>query len=229
MDSVQINDLLRLKKQLLPNGRAFACPSGSDFEKLLLGFCESEKIQLETALRMLDSLIPDNTNFTLEDCEIWERIFGIIINSDDIFEARKLRILQLMSFPNNQLARQNYRFIEKQLRDAGFDIYVHEFINVESHFGFIEHSDDTEHGDDTIEHGAYTVPAYESIISDFIDKNRERGGGFSLEQLRSCFFISASTFPNYANIPATQEANFRQLILKLKPVHTVGFLMINYI
>lgn len=229
MNSINISDLLRLKKQLLPNGRAFRCATGSEFEKLFLSFCDSEKRVIDDGLNTLNVLIPDNTGFVEVDCEYWERVFGLVINPLDTLAARKARILTLMSFPNNQLSRQHWLFIQKQLQDAGFPVYIHEFINIESSFDYVQHDTATEHGDLTIEHGAYSDVPYESIISDFIDKSREPVGGFTLAELRSTFFIGGATFPNYANIPATQEKSFRQLILRLKPLHTVGFVQVNYI
>lgn len=46
---------------------------------------------------------------------------------------------------------------------------------------------------------------------------------------RSSFFIGGSTFGSFANVAASREAEFRQLVLKLKPANTVAFIFINYI
>lgn len=48
-------------------------------------------------------------------------------------------------------------------------------------------------------------------------------------QLRASFFVGGSSFPSIVNIPIARKKEFRQLILKLKPVQTVAFLYINYI
>jgi hypothetical protein len=46
---------------------------------------------------------------------------------------------------------------------------------------------------------------------------------------RASFFIGGDPVGTFANVDATRETEFRQLILKLKPVHTVAFLYINYV
>ena len=49
------------------------------------------------------------------------------------------------------------------------------------------------------------------------------------QQLSYTFFVSAETYPNKANIPLDRKDEFRELLLKLKPMHTAAFLFINYI
>ena len=59
----------------------------------------------------------------------------------------------------------------------------------------------------------------------------ELGGG-SLsrqDQLKATFFIGSESFPNKADVPLLRKNEFRELILKIKPAQTVGFLYINYI
>ena len=46
---------------------------------------------------------------------------------------------------------------------------------------------------------------------------------------RASFFIGGDPVGTFADVDATRETEFRQLILKLKPAHTVAFLFINYV
>lgn len=48
-------------------------------------------------------------------------------------------------------------------------------------------------------------------------------------QLQASFFVGGSSFPSFVNIDINRKEEFRQLLLKLKPMHTLGFLYINYI
>lgn len=56
------------------------------------------------------------------------------------------------------------------------------------------------------------------------DQNFDVGTSF-----RSSFFIGGSVFGSFANVTASRESEFRQLVLKLKPANTVAFIFINYI
>lgn len=48
------------------------------------------------------------------------------------------------------------------------------------------------------------------------------------KQLQASFFVGGSSFPSFVNIDANRKDEFRQLLLKLKPMHTLGYLYINY-
>lgn len=48
-------------------------------------------------------------------------------------------------------------------------------------------------------------------------------------QLRSSFFVGSESFISNVDIPANRQDEFRILLLKLKPAHSVGVLYINWI
>lgn len=48
-------------------------------------------------------------------------------------------------------------------------------------------------------------------------------------QLRVTFFVGGEIYPSSATVPLDRKNEFRQLILKLKPAHTIAFLYINYV
>lgn len=57
----------------------------------------------------------------------------------------------------------------------------------------------------------------------------EMGGTFTyLQALRSSFYIAGLTPTTMANILLTRKEEFRQLILRVKPAHSVGILLVNY-
>jgi hypothetical protein len=48
-------------------------------------------------------------------------------------------------------------------------------------------------------------------------------------QLQGSFFLGGSTYPSFSTVPVERKEELRQLILKLKPTHTICFEYINYI
>ena len=118
--------ILKLSKQLYPKGRAFRIPFASDIEKIHEGLAISENDAFASAIGILDSILPDNNNFTDEDATTGERRLGLITNETTTLNERKLAIQRKMKHPGTIKARQHYLYLERELRNAGFDVYVHE-------------------------------------------------------------------------------------------------------
>src|SRR5690606_32537660 len=78
------------------------------------------------ALKIQDAQLPDNDGFTADDATDWERRLGMIYSPLVPLADRKLAILRKMNHPGTIKARQNWLYVEGQLRAAGFDVYVHE-------------------------------------------------------------------------------------------------------
>jgi len=267
-----------LTKRLYPKGRAFRIPFGSTIEKVHKGLAISESDAYASAVSLLDSILPDNDNFTTEDASNWERRLGLITNSATDLNSRKLAIERKMNHPGTIKARQNYMYLQGQLQDAGFNVFVHEnrflldpiiplslgvFNLGENNLGE-EISNPNKYGVvdpetyliDNIKLGGFRLGEEElkgvpsekgefDVIANNIDPESEndffdittisqlgnnRLGGFNLgdlfnyeEALKSTFFIGGPTPGSFANIPASRHLELRQLVLKIKPVQTVGF------
>ena len=274
--------LLKLTKRFYPKGRAFRIPSGGLLEKMHEGLIVSENTALTNALSILDSAIPDNDNFTNDDATDWERRLGLITNlSTPIFD-RKLAIIRKMNHPGTIKARQHYLFLERELRNAGFDIRIYEnrfetpafiyeslgvsemgiaemgaelpnpnkyeVLDPNSFFSGLSVLGVAEMGENEMGDGInYSLIAnyleedldntFFSTLTDFVRPefnvaemgNAEMGGTFTyLQALRSSFFVSGVTESTMANILLTRKEEFRQMILRIKPVQSVGILLINY-
>jgi hypothetical protein len=270
--------LLKLTQRFYPKGRAFKIVSGSTKEKMHTALAESENTAYESGLAVLDSILPDNPNFTAEDATDWERRLGLITNQFVILSDRMLAIKRKMNHPGTIPARQHYKYIEGQLQAAGFNVIVTENrfplpatiptpmglaeMGVAEMGGVVANSDTygvidpytltsdveqmglTEMGVGTMG-GFYTVNPFE-VIANNIDPDldadffldtviSEMGDGGEmgememsasvdyLDKLRFTFFISGDSFPSDALIPFDRKAEFRQLVLKLKPANTVAF------
>lgn len=229
--------ILKLSKQLYPRGRAFWMPPGGDLEKLHRGLAVSESLAYSDALAILYSILPDNANFSTDDATDWERRLGLISNALVPLSDRKLAIQRKLNFPGIIPTRQNWRYLEQELQSAGFNVYVYENRFADMYGGY-----DTENpltltggvGSVTIQHGQkqhgqvqHGVGFY-NLIANSIDESRDAVFNVG-SNLRSTFFVGGNPIGTFANVDVNRKNEFRQLILKIKPVQTVGYLFINYV
>lgn len=232
-----LSKIKTLTQQLYPKGRAFWMPVGGFFDKLHDGLAISEARLIDDALSTLDSAIPDNDNFNEGDALQWERRLGLITNELVSLANRKLAIKQKMAHPGTILGRQHYLFLERELQAAGFDVYVYENrfasypdgyetqgpLVVSGGIGGIS----LQHGQ--VQHGQRRHGvSFGQIIANSIDNEIDLNFNIG-SNLRATFFIGGNPIGTFANVDAERESEFRQLILRVKPVHMVGYLLINYV
>lgn len=230
-----LENIISLTRQLLPKGRAFKMPFGSDFEKLMNGLAISEERAYNDCLAIFDSMFPDNDNFTSDDATDWERRLGMVQNPDASLDDRKLAIKRKRNHPGTIKSRQHYLYVQGQLQEAGFDVYVHENrfddglggletrtpFEVSGVSGDVVQHGEVQHGD--TQHGTGIQDKVVNYIDESIDRSFNVGSN-----LRSTFFIGGDPVGTYADVPLVRKDEFRQLILKLKPCQTVAYLFINY-
>jgi hypothetical protein len=274
--------LLKLTKRLFPKGRAFRIITDGFLEKLNKGLIISENAAYVSALSVLDSILPDNDNFTVEDATDWERRLGLITNEVIPLADRKLAILRKMNHPGTVKTRQHYLYLQKQLNDAGFDVKVYEnrfpaAPIIPEQMGIMEMGIGEMGGNvsnpvkyetfdpDTFYSGKCEMGTGEmgdmemgctidySLVANHIDEDldsrflisfkgaidemgtgemgvMEMGGTFDYAAgLRSTFFVAGDTFNGSVNVSFARKQEFRQLILKTKPVQTIGILVVNYV
>ena len=211
-------------------------PKDGFFEKMHVGLILSEVRAYEDGLSVLDSALPDNDNFTEEDATQWERRLGLISNSSVSLANRKLAITQKMAHPGDIYGRQHYLFLERELQAAGFDVYVYENRfpaypdgyetqtpeEVTGNSFTASQHGDFQHGD--LQHGGSVYPLIANSIDSSIDSSFNLGAN-----LRATFFIGGPTVGSYADVDSERELEFRQLILRVKPTHMIGILLINYV
>ncbi len=231
--------ILFLAESLLPKGRAFRFKG---VLKRLFTATSISQVQLyDDTVAILDSVLPDNDNFSTQDCLEWETRLGLITNTSVSLADRKAAILRKMNYPGDIPARQGAEYLQGELQKAGFDVYVFENAWYEGGqwvtqdpgvvsggvgFGGFQHGQ-YQHGQ--FVHGGY----FSNIVANSIyaedDINFQVGGS-----LRATFFIGGNR-PAYgdvglfANVDADRELEFRQLILKIKPTQTIAYLLVNYI
>lgn len=223
--------LVRLAKILFPTGRAFKMPNASEFEKITKALSKSEERFYNDAKFLLWAILPDNMNFTSDDCTDWERRLGLPYSPLASDADRKSAIIRKLNAPGINPAKGHYLNLERQLQLAGFNVKVYENIPATDPVtagwsvlvAQIQHGNGLQHGFG-VQHGSYYTNMIVNHIDEALDATFNIGGN------PACvFFIGGASVGISANVPTVRKNEFRELILKLKQVQDVGLLYINYV
>lgn len=222
--------ILKLEKFLYPTGRAFKASPGSVLEAKYEGLIITKDTAYNEALSILDSILPDNDNFTEADAIAWERRLGLRTGAATTLDDRKAAILRKMNHPGTDPSRQHFLYLQGELQKAGFDLFV-----FENRFpgpvtkppsDFITAPPGPQHGDSQhgdIQTGLGNFPKIVNHLEQIRDDQFRIG-----DNLRSTFYIGGTPIGTVASIPPSRELEFRKLVLNIKPVHTVAFLIIDF-
>jgi len=213
--------LKKLAKQLFPSGRAFRMPYNGDGDKFLEAIAESKQDAFDSAISVLDAILPDNSNFTSLDATQWERRLGMIVDNGASLSDRKLAIQRKMNHPGDIQARQSGDYIQQALRDAGFNVTVFwninrtllpTPINKKNVFGVNNFG--------VTNFGILPLVVYpdSEIIANFIDKTKDQSFELGINN-NSFFVVCDSVLGTPVDIPLSRREEIRQLILRLKPLH----------
>jgi hypothetical protein len=217
--------IIKLSKQLLPTGRAFRGAMESNWHKLFTALAKTESQAYIDVTGIRYSLIPDNANFDADDATEWERRLGLISNVSLSLPVRSAPILRKMAAPGRNPAKCQYQWIEKQLQDAGFPVYVYENVplsNPATHNPAI--LSPSRHGGISV-HGMHSHYINHVVINS-LDNNKDVIMSYDLN---CAFYIGGNPLGTMASIPAARELEFRQLILQLKKVSKIAILYVQYI
>lgn len=221
--------LKKLAKQLLPTGRAFRMPSNGDGDKFLEAIAESKQVAFDSAIGILDAILPDNANFTSLDATQWERRLGMIVDSGATLSDRKLAIQRKMNHPGDIQARQSGDYIQQALRDAGFDVTVFWNININDLPTYTNRSNVFGANNFGITNFGLLSERYYSYaekVVNFIDYIQDESFKFGIEN-NSFFVVCGATLGSAAIVPLERREELRQLILRLKPLHLPCLLFVE--
>lgn len=246
-----------IARLLLPRGRAFDYPKDGVLDKINSALAESESQAVEDGVAILDAILPDNSNFTTSDATLWETRLGMITNASVSLADRKAAILRKMQHPGTIRPRQHWRYIQKSLQEAGFDLYVHENLPGDSpfdyyvagaasllaEFGLLEFGEEEFGGAWTEAISELLTPvqfgqvqfgqsefAYRWNGSYIIANHIDPDLDSSFDvggSYRCSFFIGGVNYGDYGEVDAARIPEYRELVLKLKPGNTVAFSFVN--
>lgn len=233
---VNENFFLRMSKALVPTGRAFRIGWRSNKEKLFRAFAKTQNQFFNDAMSTLDSIIPDNDNFTAQDASDGERRWGLVNGSAVPLSDRKMAIRRKMASPGTNPAKAHFLWLQTQLQAAGFGVYVYE--NVFPAYpsgwtrvwpGIINGAVVSETQQGQFEQGGSQQGGYiNSLVANSIYNAEDISFQFG-QDYGGVFFIGGTPLGTYANVLAVREIEFRQLILGLKQQGLSAVLFINYI
>lgn len=228
--------IVKQKKLLLPTGRAWKAPEGSYLWSLLDGLAVAEAQAYLDSIAIMYSLIPDNSQFSVDDATDWERRLGLITNSATPLADREAAIIRKMSAPGAQPAKGHYLYLQSQLQLAGFNVFVYENIMQLYPTGTTTYNPATlnpailsqsQHGPPR-QHGGVQSSYLNNVVVNSLDNDEDINFDIG-PNLRATFFIGGPTLGSYANVLTSRLTEFRQLILKLKQTQMVAILFVNYI
>lgn len=228
--------LIALVRQLYPTGRAFRVPKDGVQE----AFHIATNIELEQlysdCVAILYSILPDNANFSVSDASEWEVRLGMRDGSANSLSVRMAAILRKLQYPNQNPAKENYLNLQRELQLAGFNLYVYEnrfpiypvgyytqdplTLYGASLLSQVQHGD-FQHG--SIQHGYY----FNSKVANHIDEAKDYYFDIGTN-FKSTFYVGGNPIGTFGNEPLARKNELRELILKIKPIQTVGFLAINF-
>ena len=210
---------------------------GAYLLKLHSAIAASEATMYLDSVGTFDSIIADNPNFTMQDALDWYRRLGIIAPSTPIsLSTMILAINQKYRYPAGQTYRQDRAFIEAQLQSAGFNVFVYannfmgsalspsEVLGIPvglAAYGEVNYGQ--------ANYGAVYLDDGVTLIANHLESAKDADFSIPPTNYRSTFFIAGATVSTFADVPASRELEFRQLIMQLKSAQTVGFLFINYV
>lgn len=226
-DDVEVlNDL---SVQLYPTGRAWYRTENGVWDNFHSAINRSFARVIRDAKLLIDSTFPDNENFSSDDATLWEWRLGLITNLSLDLATRKTAIKRKLGHPNNVKARQHPLFIQSQLQLSGFNVWVHEntlpYLTPEDVAGIalleVQHGGDTQHGNST-QHGGSSFDVIANSIAEF------ETFAVGSDNLWATFFIGGEILGTNAEVPYNRLREFKELVIKLKPAHTVAFSFVTY-
>lgn len=215
--------------------------SGGILHRLHEGIAAVQDDLWSDSLSILDSVLADNPNFTIDDARDWYRRLGIYDSGLVLLPDMMLAINQKLNYPGEMIyGRSTRAFIEKQLRDAGFDVYVYENRFLDGMGGYITRTPSDILG---ISAGIAMLGSFElgevelaetwgmagiTLCVNYLEEDKD--ALFSIgANYRSTFYVAGATVDAFASVSVDRKTEFRQLLLQIKPAQTVGICFINYV
>lgn len=185
---------------------------------------------------------------TTSDATDWERRLGLPDHSaDGAAPAARYALIQAqycyptVPFTISNPNRGIVGYLESVLQAAGFDVVVFQngcwngvgggtLTAPEDYPNGTQYLLGNDFGEFNFGQANFGGHLYSNLIANHIQEAAD--ATFIVRDLRSTFYVagpgSNQSTMNMATVPAQLHDQFRQLILRIKPVQTIGFLFVNY-
>jgi len=232
--------MIDLIRKLHPKGRAYNIEPSTFFYSLMKGLSLSDDRFNNSALSLQDKFIPDNNNWTAEDCDLWEARLNIPVSIYASIEDRKKAISRKYGYPNNVYARQSLNYINDQLNLSGFaslSAYENKDVNgdtieiVQGTQQDTECGDVTECADTTVCGGGSGVGLnVAGVVINSLYNVNEVITGMTARSFQDTFIIaSKENLYTAGQVDKYRETELRNLLLLIKPLGSFAYLNVNYI
>ena len=208
---------------------------------------------------LLNGVLPDNPDFTIEWCKRHEKMYGLSTFNSDTLQDRINRIKMHLTPPNPQLSLISQSELQAEIDNAGWGgiLYIHENlqgqepIEVLPQLSFPNQLGNHQLGDFQLGgvdatndypqfYNNYQLNDFQlgdaqlGDIPQFNNKianhlDRNRDIFVNYEPIEHTFFVCGVNLGDIVQLPASDEIPLRQLLLNIKPASAVGFLLIEYV
>ena len=227
---------LRIIQHLLPRSRAWSIVIDKTLRKFfegLSGFFDHVKVFIDDRY---DDLGPQRT----QQLTLWEEQFGLLLSDSLTEQQRRDRL----SAEWKATGRQDPRYIQDTLQNAGFNVYVHEWWVPGSDPLVIRNPNDypglkalvnilkdrvdafTIAGEPLAQCGEPNAQCENILTSVFTDRVYALPADPNVYPY--FYYISGQTFPNTAIVPAARREEFEELVLRIGPLQLWVGLLIDY-
>ena len=243
--------------KLFPTGRAHK--TGDIGDRMRDALSDGVETINDSIDSLIDGVLPDNANFTIDWCLRHERMYGLSVLQADTLQDRMDRILNHIAPPPPNTGMLSLQVLQDEIDAAGWGgvLYIHENVNgllpqfVLPQLTFPSQLGDAQGGDGQLG-GINFVDDYPQFY-DFDQLGDSQGGDgqlgnmplfnniiansivrkddlyTNLTPLENTFYISGVNIGDIVTLPQADEIPLRQLLLNIKPLNSVGFLLIEYI
>lgn len=216
------NDAVSILNAILPDNSNFTADDATDWERrlgLINGTgvdLEDRKLAIQRKMNHPGVMKPRENYLNLQH-QLQSAGFDVYVHLNRFYDGSNW----VTKTPEESIINVGYGE-HGDLFEMGEYEHGDNYIYYNNLFVFAEHGDEFQHG--SFEHGEWI---FTNKIVNYIDEYPDKFFNIGAS-MKATFYIGGEIFGTLADVPLVRKNEFRQLILKLKEVNTVGYLLINY-
>lgn len=246
-----------ITEKLFPTGRAHKV--GDVGSNMRLALSDGVERVNDSIDNLIDGVLPDNPNFTIDWCLRHEKMYGLSVYPGDTLQTRVARILSHITPYPQDVGVLSLQSLQDEIDNAGWAgvLYIHENLSgLYPHEVLPQLSYPVQSGDGQLADFQLGGHDYANDYSQFYQwfqlADFQLGGGMlgnipqfnnkianslsrfddlfvNLSPIENTFYVCGQNLGDIVVLPQSDEIPLRQLLLDIKPLNSVGFLLIEYI